>query len=223
MRSVIEELRKRAGLDSDEAADRLLTRTLPVLRRLLTRTEAEWMTRVLADEHAQLLSGGADWESFGPEDLFRCVAEDQRVSLGVARETVELVCGAMADCMDDASVEHLQRHLPEYAYLFDPERTRLPAPHPFFYDPSQTGGAKAGESVSSRSIAFGRPGGTRPVSTSRPGSAKPVSTARPERAPTHSVARSADPHADTKLSSSRGLTQEREHESLATGPPEGKE
>jgi hypothetical protein len=35
------------------------------------------------------------------------------------------------------------------------------------------------------------------------------------------MAKSDDPHADTKLSSSQGLTQERFEESLATGKPPG--
>jgi hypothetical protein len=36
------------------------------------------------------------------------------------------------------------------------------------------------------------------------------------RSHAHSVAASRDPHGEIKLSSARGLTQEREHESLAT-------
>jgi len=35
----------------------------------------------------------------------------------------------------------------------------------------------------------------------------------------HSVARSDDPHADSKLSSARGLRQEREQRTLASGRP----
>lgn len=37
-----------------------------------------------------------------------------------------------------------------------------------------------------------------------------------------SVAKSENPHADTKLSSSHGLTQEREHDTLAEGRPGSK-
>jgi hypothetical protein len=53
----------------------------------------------------------------------------------------------------------------------------------------------------------------------RPGSRHPLSEARLERAHTHSVARADNPHEDTKLSSTTGLTQEREQETLATGHP----
>ncbi|HLM72216.1 MAG TPA: hypothetical protein VK459_05985 [Polyangiaceae bacterium] len=51
------------------------------------------------------------------------------------------------------------------------------------------------------------------------GSGHPLSEARFEPAHTHSVARSDNPHEDTKLSSSRGLTQERLEDTLAEGKP----
>jgi hypothetical protein len=38
----------------------------------------------------------------------------------------------------------------------------------------------------------------------------------------HSVAANDNPHGETKLSSSRGTTQEREHETLAEGHPGAK-
>ena len=46
-----------------------------------------------------------------------------------------------------------------------------------------------------------------------------MSEARPETAHAESVARSDDPHADTRLSSSQGMTQERRGETLAEGRP----
>lgn len=67
-------------------------------------------------------------------------------------------------------------------------------------------------------LADGRPGGTRPLSEARPGSRHPVSEAAPKDAQQHSVAED-NPHGDTKLSSTDGLTQEREHETLAEGEP----
>ena len=65
-------------------------------------------------------------------------------------------------------------------------------------------------------LADGRPGGTRTLSEGRPGSRKPVSEARPANHQQHSVA-DDNPHDDTKVSSATGMTQEREHETLAEG------
>jgi hypothetical protein len=57
------------------------------------------------------------------------------------------------------------------------------------------------------------------LATGRPGSRHPLSESPPPAGHTHSAARSDDPHAETKLSSARGLTQERHDESLSTGRP----
>jgi hypothetical protein len=59
----------------------------------------------------------------------------------------------------------------------------------------------------------------RTLSEGKPGSRHPLSEARLDRAQSNSVARADEPHADTKLSSARGLTQERLHETLAVGRP----
>ncbi len=58
------------------------------------------------------------------------------------------------------------------------------------------------------------------LATGRPGSSHPLSEAKPPDAHQHSVANEDNPHAETKLSSARGLTQERLEESMATAKPE---
>jgi hypothetical protein len=58
--------------------------------------------------------------------------------------------------------------------------------------------------------------GKRTLAEGRAGHSRPLYAARPDNAQTESVASSANPHGDTKLSSAHGLTQEREAESLAT-------
>jgi hypothetical protein len=63
------------------------------------------------------------------------------------------------------------------------------------------------------------PGAGMTLATGRPGSQHPVSEAHPETAQERSVVNAENPHAETKLSSSRGTTQERRAETLATGAP----
>lgn len=55
------------------------------------------------------------------------------------------------------------------------------------------------------------------LADARPGSRHPISDVAPRGAHSHSVAASDDPHADSRLSSAHGMTQEREHEDLAEG------
>lgn len=67
-------------------------------------------------------------------------------------------------------------------------------------------------------LASGRPGSAHPLSESAPGAQHPVHSDAPHGASANSA---VNPHAheDTKLSSARGLTQEREGETLAEGRP----
>jgi len=61
---------------------------------------------------------------------------------------------------------------------------------------------------------------TPPPNPFRPGSAMPLASADPRYlAHRHSVARSVDPHAETKLSSAHGLRQEQDEHTLALGRP----
>lgn len=60
------------------------------------------------------------------------------------------------------------------------------------------------------------------LASGRPGSRHPLSEAKPNGGQSNSVVESTNPHGDTKLSSSKGLTQEREKEDLAEGQPAGK-
>lgn len=57
------------------------------------------------------------------------------------------------------------------------------------------------------------------ISEAKPGSRHPISDVAPRGAHEHSIAATDAPHADTKMSSAHGLTQEREHEDLAEGHP----
>ena len=55
------------------------------------------------------------------------------------------------------------------------------------------------------------------LATGRAGSAHPLCDASAPAGQTHSVACNPSPHADTKLSTSSGLTQDRLRETLAEG------
>lgn len=101
--------------------------------------------------------------------------------------------------MSDDARSIMQAHFPAlYAELFAPRpRAGEPPPHVHRAQPSV--------------------GAT--LATGRPGSLHPLSEGRPDQGHSHSVARSASPHEDTKLSTSRGSTQERLGETLAEGRP----
>jgi hypothetical protein len=111
-------------------------------------------------------------------------------------ERIQEVCAVLARVLPSALVADISRELsPQLRAAFEPRRaSALPPP------------ARGLPGT----IAGGRPGSTHPISEARPGSRHPLSTST--RAA--SLA-DANPHGDTKLSSARGMTQEREHETVA--------
>jgi uncharacterized protein (DUF2267 family) len=165
----------------------------PSERRLVSESLPTSLREVLEGESTRVsdpsLSG-----------LLARVQHSQGISLGRAKEHAQVVCRALAEVLPFEVILWIDRHLPEIESLFElPEPVSAPAPYEHVLHPQPIG------SRAHRTLAEGRPG-----------SLHPLSEARPERAQAHSVARSDNPHEGTKLSSARGMTQEREQETLAT-------
>ena len=132
------------------------------------------------------------------EDFYARVAAREGVELGLAREHAQSCCRALAEAFGDESRRHLVTRLSDdMAQLFD-----LPQEG----EHHEVGAHHAGQQRST-------------LSEGNPRSRNPISGAEPKSAQQESVARSENPHAETKLSSSHGTTQEREDETLAKGQP----
>jgi uncharacterized protein (DUF2267 family) len=167
---------------------------LSALGTQLGRPEAE----ALAAELPEALARSVRDSRYAPEtQLGARVAALEEVTLAVAVEHIASVCHALAELLPEATLERLRRGLPgDVAVLLEPPSREVAAhEHGHVAAPRHT-------------LAEGRPGSRHPISESRPPGAQ-----------SNSVVTSDNPHGDTKLSSSRGLTQERERETLATGKP----
>lgn len=188
---LIGKVMRRGRFDAD-VAHKAAFATVRALGEVLDPAIAATLKRELPERlgHAVLL--GARRRE--PVELWARVAAHEGGSIGAAKERGEVVCRALAEILHDDLVLRMGRDLgqPE---LFAWARDVADVP------PYGAGAAP----LSEHTLAGGKPG-----------SAHPVSESRPELAHAHSVARSADPHADTKLSSARGLTQERDAETLTT-------
>jgi uncharacterized protein (DUF2267 family) len=194
-RGLVEEVAARAGFPDAEGAERATRAVLGVIAERLSRSECEALAEALPAGFVEPLRRAELDAGFEVDDLYACVAREERVTIGFAKEHAVSVCQVVAEALSDEALGRLERALPRsIATLFERGSTASDLP------PRAT----------SR-------GGT--LAEGRPGSSHPISEARPERAHGESVARAENPHGDTKLSSSRGLTQEREGESLATGRP----
>jgi uncharacterized protein (DUF2267 family) len=187
---------ERAGLESTEEAIRTARAVLGVVGERLDRGDRQLLTEDLPASLSEWLRTDSHGQDFDLKELHARVASREHIRPGFAVEHTGIVCQVLAEALTEGTLHRLHENLPApLGALFTPREPRESFEY-IHLDPTR------------RSLAEGRPG-----------SRHPLSEARPERAHAHSVARSAHPHGDTKLSSASGLTQEREHETLATGHP----
>lgn len=202
-RSILLSKIRELGPFADEAgAERALHATLAALGEQLMDDELTWLASELPEDLGRLLRA---WRDHGSEpslgrsehDFFQRIAAREAVWIGLATEHAQVVLEALGLTLPYPVVRRLEQHLPDLARLLHPPAPPEPAVPP----------ARAPRGP--HDLAEGRPGGTHPLSSANTSSL----------AHRHSVARNDDPHADTKLSSARGLTQEREEHTLASGHP----
>ena len=204
---VIGRLQALAPFADEDAARRAWRATLRALRSGLTDDEADWLAIDLGPELAAPLVGVVQPVELTPDVFYRSVARLAGQRRSVAQEQAQVVCRALTELLSFSTIGRLRRSVPRLASLF-----MLPEPPP---PPSGPHHLRE-EPGSDRTLAGGRPGGENPLYGARRSTDAETPGASASRRHQHSVAASNDPHGDTKLSSSRGLTQERESASLAT-------
>jgi uncharacterized protein (DUF2267 family) len=202
---LVERCSLRVPVLSQEAWAQALEATLLALGEMLPRNAANAVLALLPAHTQVTLSGPCD------DDLGRFyarVTERLGIDPAGAAERAQLALSVLAEELDPELRRRVRRELPEpLADLLTPHHFTDPPPVHHAY---------------SHTLAEGRPGSDTPLSTGSPGPRRPVSDAAPQTAQQHSPAASNRPHADTKLASSRGLTQEREGETLAESKHKGR-
>lgn len=207
---LFDRLQSLAPFEDESMARHALDATLKALRRALVDDEADWLALDLGLELATPLVRGIYTRRLSLDEFYRWVARFSGLRRSVAKEQSQVVCRALTECLSPGTVARLRRSLPDLASLFtlpDPERPAS-GPHHVREDPGPD-----------HTLAGGRSGGERPLCDARVASDIEELQAGSSRSQAHSIAASDDPHADTKLSSSHGLTQERDHRSLSTARP----
>jgi len=184
----------RGGFRSPADAEGAVRAVLTVLGEALSPGACGWVADEVPPALADLLRVRTHVRGLTDADVYHRVAEREHAQLGFAREHTGVVLEALAAVLSPYARERLAGGLPSgMAVLLEPPAV-VPAPTPVVRAREQT-----------------------TLASGRPGSRHPLSEARPDRAHRESVARADNPHDDTKLSSSHGLTQEREDDSLARG------
>ena len=194
---LLERVRERASVPDRESADRAVQATVETLGERLLPLDASQLASELPNPLSEALRRRARPGEFPLAEAFRRVAEREGVSAAFAREHAISVCLALADWLSEEAAIHFRERLPgDFAELLQPP--------PRFEEPTHEHHVRGRDTT---------------LSGGREGSQHPLSEARPERAQSQSVVRSDNPHADTKLSSAPGLTQERVGRTLAEGHP----
>jgi len=167
--------------------------TLGALGDTLDAHERRRLTEALPKDLGDLVPAGAGDPELTGARFYAQVARRLSIPPGKAAEEAQVVC------------QELVEHHPAVAEVF--------ARHPLadcFRRPDRHGRTSAHPPPAPEragTLAEGRPGSRR----------QPLSEGRADRAHQESIARTPNPHGETKLSSTTGTTQERNEETLASG------
>ena len=194
-------LQRHAPTEDRSAARRVALAVCGVLGRYLTEAEKHALGRHLPASVAEALDREVYDDQRTMDMLFRQVARELEVEPTRSRELVHAVGSLIATTMDDEARTLVDRLDEPLRILF------APPPPPATPEPEAHGG--------SSTIAAGRGGGRRPIASSKPGSEHPLADADPEHGQSESIAESAAPHSEGKLST--GVTRG----TLARGRPPG--
>ena len=206
--TLIQHLQSLAPFVDASQARRAFDATLEALRSGLTDDEADWIAIDLGPELAAPLQRQRHAGELTLNQFHQRVGRCAKLERNAAKEQAQVVCRALAELLPQPTVQRLKKHLPALAALFSGAQLPRPVEGPYTIRRAEPG--------SDHTLAGGRAGSDRPLSEGGEPSAPASSGAGATTAHEQSIAVSPDPHADTKLSSTRGLTQEREGHSLAT-------
>ncbi len=187
----LEHLSTRAGLSERAAAEAAAQAVVRNLAEILTRAEAERLADELPDELAATVRKAEHGHPLELPELVQRIRASTQVRTAVARELLTAAGMTLAEAVPEHVLGAVREGLPKAI-------GELLCPPPEFEVP--VGRLEHRH----RTLAEGAAGGTHPLYA-----------ARPDRTQSHSVV-AENPHGDTKLSSARGLTQEREEEDLAS-------
>jgi uncharacterized protein (DUF2267 family) len=199
----ISEVGSRASLADGGAARHVLDAVFETLGEVLLADELAPIVKRVPVELGAAIRRGAD-RGLAPgnvDDLVAGVEWREHTSEAVAREHVTAVCEILAGRMDRDARDRLHADLP--AGLRELLSLRETSGHVHRDPPARADAPPPRDTLA----------------TGNPRSRRPVSEARLETAHSQSIARSDNPHEETKLASARGTTQERLGESLAEGAP----
>jgi uncharacterized protein (DUF2267 family) len=191
-------VRELTGIDDDDTARRAIRAVTALVLEQLSPRDRAWLAACLPQRLDASPAPARPADTL--HDFYDRVASREGVEPGFAVEHAQCVCRAIGEQLDERARDRLARLVPDdLAELFAARES----PH------------------APMRIAHHREHARATLSEGHASSSHPLSQSQPHTAHAESVARSDNPHADTKLSSSSGSTQQRERETLADHAPDG--
>jgi len=193
----LEQVKERTGLASRATIETAVRAVTEALGALIDHAHRDDLAKHLPPPLAQMLRGAPSDPDADASAFLRRVAGAEHLPAGFAVEHATAILETIGSSLHPSVRRQFATRLPEEMRdWIEPRRltSRPPPPQEHRPEPSH-------------------------LSNARPGSEHPISEAHPPGAQSQSVAATRDPHADTRLSSAHGTTQEREHEDLASGQP----
>jgi uncharacterized protein (DUF2267 family) len=129
-RRFVAEVRRRAGLSTDEAARRVTAATLDVLASCLAKDEAEAVADSLPEPLDARLRGYHFEAPLEIEELYGRVATRDATDIDRAREQTQVVCELIGEVASDEAAAHLRRLPRPFAMLFEPRPIGRPESEP---------------------------------------------------------------------------------------------
>jgi uncharacterized protein (DUF2267 family) len=195
---IVQRVRELGPFADRTTAKSALETTLELVGELLTPDEAASFARALPPGLSQIVHRARPLGVGTTDELVHRIAAREGVRSSMALEHAECVLRALGEILEPEARARLGHALPTLGEWLAPRSVTAPE------GPERTSATSA---HAPPDLAEGRPGGTHPLAGADP-------TLLGHR---HSIARNADPHADTKLSSAPGLSQERAGQTLASG------
>lgn len=193
---LLERIGALTGISDSDARRRLVKAVTGALAEQLPKADRAWLGQVLPAGLYEAPADSAAAPAPGLLALKDRVAAASGVTLPTALEHAQCVCCALAEVLEPDQLAHLIHRVPDDCVELFEEEDSESAP----VDEGRAIGTRR-----RRTLAEGKPGSEHALATAVP----------PTRAQPESVARSSNPHGDTKLSSTEGTTQEREEKTIA--------
>ena len=110
---MVNEVKTRINIDSDEAAERAISATLSTLGERITAGEAEHLSAQLPFEAGRHLTEQETKKDFGIDQFYETISQRESIGFPMAKEHARAVMSVMSEMVTPGEMQDTLDHLPE--------------------------------------------------------------------------------------------------------------